>query len=222
MSNNNILNIIKRYKVLSTPAISDALDKLGIKGGCEGIKPLFYGVKAVGPAVTLKYLPVSVKKESVGDYIDEIKEGMVLVLDNNGRTDCTVWGGILTIAAKARNIAGTVINGVCRDIETVSDLKYPLWSKGHFMVTGKDRVGLAGFNVPVSLGKTRVNPGDLIAADDTGVVVIPKEKITEVLKVAEEIEDKENKIVESIKSGLSLKEARNKFHYHSLQTKINK
>jgi len=97
MSDNNILNIIKRYKVLSTPAISDALDKLGIKGGCEEIKPLFYGVKAVGPAVTLKYLPVSVKKESVGDYIDEIKEGMVLVLDNNGRTDCTVWGGILTI-----------------------------------------------------------------------------------------------------------------------------
>ena len=173
MSDNNILNIIKSYKVLSTPAISDALDKLGIKGGCEEIKPLFYGVKAVGPAVTLKYLPVSVKKESVGDYIDEIKEGMVLVLDNNGRTDCTVWGGILTIAAKARNIAGTVINGVCRDIETVSDLKYPLWSKGHFMVTGKDRVGLAGVNVPVSLGKTRVNPGDLIAADDTGVVVIP-------------------------------------------------
>jgi len=222
MSDNNILNIIKRYKVLSTPAISDALDKLGIKGGCEEIKPLFYGVKAVGPAVTLKYLPVSVKKESVGDYIDEIKEGMVLVLDNNGRTDCTVWGGILTIAAKARNIAGTVINGVCRDIETVSDLKYPLWSKGHFMVTGKDRVGLAGFNVTVSLGKTRVNPGDLIAADDTGVVVIPKEKMIEVLKVAEEIEDKENKIVDSIKSGLSLKEARNKFHYHSLQTKINK
>lgn len=222
MSDNNILNIIKRYKVLSTPAISDALDKLGIKGGCEEIKPLFCGVKAVGPAVTLKYLPVSVKKESVGDYIDEIKEGMVLVLDNNGRTDCTVWGGILTIAAKARNIAGTVINGVCRDIETVSDLKYPLWSKGHFMVTGKDRVGLAGFNVPVSLGKTRVNPGDLIAADDTGVVVIPKEKMIEVLKAAEEIEDKENKIVESIKSGLSLKEARNKFHYHSLQTKINR
>jgi 4-hydroxy-4-methyl-2-oxoglutarate aldolase len=217
MENNNINKLIKRFKNLCTPAISDALDKLGIRGGCEGIKPLFYGVKAVGPAVTLKYLPVSLKKETVGDYIDDIEEGSVLVLDNNGRTDCTVWGGILTIAAKSRKISGTVIDGVCRDVEIVRELNYPLWSKGHFMVTGKDRVGLAGFNVPVSLGRVRVNPEDLIVGDDSGVVVVPREKIMDVLTLSEEIEDAENKIVKSIKSGLSLREARKRYHYHDLQ-----
>jgi regulator of RNase E activity RraA len=220
MENINTSKIIERCRALSTPAISDALDRLGIKGGCEGIKPLFYGIKAAGFAVTLKYLPVSVKKETVGDYIDDIKEGAMLVLDNNGRTDCTVWGGILTIVAKRRNISGTVIDGVCRDVEVVRKTEYPLWSRGHFMVTGKDRVGLAGFNVPVSIGKVRVNPDDLVIGDDSGVVVVPKEKVVEVLKMSEEIENAESKIVESISSGLSLRDARNKYHYHNLQKKV--
>ena len=222
MENSNTSEIIKRYETLSTPAVSDALDRLGIKGGCEGIKPLFYGIKAVGFAVTLKYLPVSIKKETVGDYIDDIKKGAILVLDNNGRTDCTVWGGILTVVAKERNISGTVIDGVCRDVEVVRKLKYPLWSRGHFMVTGKDRVGLVDFNVPISIGKVHVNPDDLIIGDDSGVLVVPKEKIKEVLKISEEIEDAEEKIVESISSGLSLRDARKKYHYHDLQKKLKK
>ena len=166
--------IISRYRDLSTPAISDALDRLGIRGGCSGLRPLFYGFKSVGFAVTLQYLPVSLEKETVGDYIDDISEGAMLVLDNKGRTDCTVWGGILTIAAKERRIAGTIIDGVCRDVETIREREYPLWSKGHFMVTGKDRVGLMGFNVPISIGNVRVNPGDLVIGDDSGVVIVPQ------------------------------------------------
>ena len=222
MIDNSINKIVVRYKALPTPVISDALDSLGIIGGCKGIKPLFYGIKTVGFAVTLKYLPVSMKKETVGDYIDDIGKGAVLVLDNDGRTDCTVWGGILTIAAKKNDISGTVIDGVCRDVEAVRETGYPLWSKGHFMVTGKDRVGLAGFNVPVSIGGVRVNPDDLIIGDDSGVVVVPKEKIKEVLEISEEIEDAESKIVKSIENGLSLRESRKKYHYHNLQKRLKK
>ena len=220
MTENEKLKVIEKYKSLSTPAVSDALDRFGIRGGCAGIKPLFYGIKSAGFAVTLKYLPVSLAKESVGDYIDDITETSMLVLDNNGRLDCTVWGGILTVVAERRNISGTVIDGVCRDIETVNELEYALWSRGHFMVTGKDRVGLAGFNVPVSLGKVRVNPDDLIFGDDSGVVVIPNAKIAEVLAVALNIEEAEEKIVESVNSGLSLREAREKYNYHKLQSKL--
>ncbi|MDD5658812.1 MAG: RraA family protein [Actinomycetota bacterium] len=215
----NMESIIERYKKLSTPAISDALDKMGIRCGCEGLKPIFYGLKAVGYAVTLKYAPVSLKNESVGDYIDDIKEGSMLVLDNEGRTDCTVWGGILTVVSKEKNIAGTVINGVCRDVEVIRELKYPLWSKGHFMVTGKDRVGLIGFNVPVSIGNIRVNHNDLVVADDSGVVVVPEEKINEIADAAELIEKKEEEILKSFKKGLSLREARQIFGYHNLQRK---
>ena len=144
-----------------------------------------------------------------------------MVLDNNGRTDCTVWGGILTIVARSKNIAGTIIDGVCRDVEVIRDLKYPLWSKGHFMVTGKDRVGLVGIDVPVSIGKARVNPRDLVIGDDSGVVIVPNEKILEVLAITEEIEEKEKNIVKKVKEGLSLKEAREKYKYHNLQTKMN-
>jgi len=222
MESKNTKDIIERYKKLSTSAISDAMDKIGVRCGCEGIKPIFYGLKTVGRAVTLKYAPISLKRESVGDYIDDIKEGSVLVLDNEGRTDCTVWGGILTTVSLKKNIAGTIINGVCRDVEVIRELKYPLWSKGHFMVTGKDRVGLIGFNVPVSIGKVRVDPDDLIVGDDSGVVAIPEEKIEEIADAAELIEKKEKEILESVERGLSLKEAREKFGYHDLQTKNKK
>lgn len=221
MTKTEKLEIIKKYESLSTPSVSDALDRFGIKGGCENIKPLFYGRKSAGFAVTLKYLPVSLAKESVGDYIDDIKEGSMLVLDNNGRVDCTVWGGILTVVAKQRKISGTVIDGVCRDIETAKELEYPLWSKGHFMVTGKDRVGLAGFNVPVTIGSVRVEPDDLVFGDDSGIVVVPKAKIEDVLEAALKIEEAEEKIIDSVVNrGLSLREAREKFKYHKLQSKL--
>jgi len=92
-------SLIKSFHKLATPTISDALDRLGIKGGCEGILPIIPRSKIVGPAFTLKYIPVGVKKGTVGDYIDLAQVGDVFVLDNSGRTDCTVWGGILSVTA---------------------------------------------------------------------------------------------------------------------------
>ncbi|MCK5198658.1 MAG: hypothetical protein KAR21_09925, partial [Spirochaetales bacterium] len=91
----------------------------------------------------------------------------------------------------------------------------------HFMVTGKDRVGLAGFNVPVTIGSVRVEPDDLVFGDDSGVVVVPKAKIKDILEAALKIEEAEEKIIDSVVNrGLSLREAREKFKYHKLQSKL--
>jgi regulator of RNase E activity RraA len=87
------------------------------------------------------------------------------------------------------------------------------------MMTGKDRVMVEAMNVTVSIGKTQVKPGDILMGDDSGVVVIPRERAAEILKLALEIETAENQIEEAVRSGLTLKEAREKFRYHSLQTK---
>jgi regulator of RNase E activity RraA len=164
-------------------------------------------------------VPVSEVKGTVGDYIDLAQPGDVIVLDNNGRTDCTVWGDILTVTAKMKGIAGTVIDGVCRDVHNILKERYPIFTRGRFMMTGKDRVMVEAMNVTVSIGKTQVRPGDILMGDDSGVVVIPRERAPEILKLALEIETAENQIEEAVRSGLSLKEAREKFRYHSLQTK---
>ena len=100
----------------------------------------------------------------------------------------------------------------------IRELKYPIYTKGTYMVTGKDRVFVDKINEPVSISGVQVNPGDLIVGDNTGVLVVPRTKAEEVLKIALEIEQTEQKIVEKIKSGMPLKEARRQTGYHTLQT----
>jgi 4-hydroxy-4-methyl-2-oxoglutarate aldolase len=148
-----------------------------------------------------------------------VAPGDVMVLDNNGRTDCTVWGDILTLVAKRKGIGGTVIDGVCRDVPFILKEQYPIFTRGRFMMTGKDRVMVEAMNVTVSIGKTQVKPGDIMVGDDSGVVVVPWERAEEVLKLATEIETAENRIEEAVRSGLTLREAREKYRYHTLQSK---
>ena len=210
--------IVKGFESLSTSTISDALDKLGFAGGCQGITPVVSGVKMVGTAYTVRYIPTGATKGTVGDYIDDVLPGDVIVLDNNGRTDCTVWGDILTVTARMKGVSGTLIDGVCRDIPTVLKEKYPIFSRGKFMMTGKDRVMVEATQVMVSIGKIQVRPGDILVGDDSGVVVVPQEIAGIVLEAAKTIEEAENLIVRAVRDGLSLKEARAKFGYHTLQS----
>lgn len=102
---------------LSCTDLSDAMDRLGIPCQCAGIMPLDRSFSLVGRAFTLRYGPIGQDGGTVGDYIDDLEPGTVVVLDNAGRTDVTVWGDLLTATASRRNIAGTVIDGVCRDVD---------------------------------------------------------------------------------------------------------
>lgn len=211
--------LVKGFYKLSTPTVSDAMDSIGIRCGCYGLVPLVLGKKIVGPAFTVKYVPVGAVKGTAGDYIDEASEGDVLVLDNNGRTYCTVWGDILTYVAVSKKIAGTVIDGVCRDVDGIRELGYPMFTRGHTMVTGKDRVMLQSKNEVVSLCDIQVKPGDLIMGDETGVIVIPRERAEEILEIANRIDQAEMNIIEEVKKGSTLYDARMKFKYHELQRK---
>jgi regulator of RNase E activity RraA len=211
--------LVKKFLSLSTSTISDALDQYGIPGGCHGIEPIVSGVKMVGTAYTVRYIPIGSVKGTVGDYIEDVLPGDVIVLDNNGRTDCTVWGDILTVTAKMKSISGTVIDGVCRDVPTILEERYPVFSRGKFMMTGKDRVMVEATQVVVSIGKVQVKPGDILIGDDSGVVVVPQEMAQKILEAALAIEEAENLIVEAVRGGMDLKEARKKFGYHTLQTK---
>jgi len=210
---------VRKFKLFSTSTISDALDKFGIAGGCKGITPVVSGVKVVGTAYTVRYVPVGAVKGSVGDYIDDVSLGEVIVLDNNGRADCTVWGDILTMTAKMKGISGTVIDGVCRDVPGILEEKYPVFSRGRFMMTGKDRAMVEATQVVVSVGTVQVKPGDIIVGDDSGVVVVPQEMAEKVIEAAKTIAEAEDLIVEAVRGGLSLREARAKFGYHGLQRK---
>jgi regulator of RNase E activity RraA len=210
---------VERAARLDTATLSDALDKLGIAGQCHRIKPRSTDFRMAGRAWTLLYGPASNPPGTVGDYIDDVPPGSVIVLDNGGRDNATVWGDILTEIAHRRGVAGTVIDGICRDVALCLSLGYPVYAKDHWMRTGKDRVQVEATGVPVNIGDARVAPGDLVRGDADGVVVIPKEHEGRVLDTAEDIERAEGAIREAVRGGMRLDDARRQFKYHQLQTR---
>jgi len=210
---------VQRAAKLDTTALSDALDRLGIPGQCLGIKPLDHRFRLAGRAYTLLYGPAGVPPGTVGDFIDEVPEGSVVVIDNGGRENATVWGDILTMVAHHRKVAGTVIDGACRDTHLAREIGYPLFSRSYSMRTGKDRVQLEAVNGVVNIGDARVLAGDILRGDADGVVAIPKAHENDVLAVAEEIDATEEKIRRAVLGGMSLTDARRQHKYHQLQTK---
>jgi 4-hydroxy-4-methyl-2-oxoglutarate aldolase len=112
---------VERLSPLPTAVLSDALDRLGLPGSARGLAPLRPGQRMAGRAFTVRYVPAGAERGTVGDYIDQALPGQVIVLDNQGRDDRTVWGDILTGVAHRRGVAGTVIWGVCRDVATARD-----------------------------------------------------------------------------------------------------
>ena len=209
----------ERASKLDTTSLSDALDRLGIAGQCLNIKPLDHRFRLTGRAFTILYGPAATPPGTVGDYIDDVPAGSVVVLDNGGRENATVWGDILTWVSHTRGIAGTVIDGACRDTHLSRELGYPLYSRSSSMRTGKDRVQVEAMNGPVNIGDARVEPGDLLRGDADGVLVIPRVHEDAVLAAAEEIDTVEQKIRAAVSEGRTLAEARRQLGYHQLQSR---
>lgn len=206
-----------RWATLGTATISDAMDGSAILGQALGLHSTMLCARLVGRAFTVRFAPVGLARGTVGDYLDDVPAGAVVVLDNAGREDATVWGGIMTELALRNGVAGTVIHGVCRDVARSSELHYPIFSRGHTMRTGKDRVTAVATNEPVSLGGGRVEPGDLVVGDADGVVVVPRGRESELLDSALKIEAREAEILALLENGFRLDAARDQVGYHTLQ-----
>lgn len=194
---------------------------MGINGGCGGISSLVPGKRCVGQVFTVRFEPVS-KGElaAAADYIDDVPEGAVIVLDNGGLTHCTVWGDILSMCAQRRGVAGTVIHGLCRDISDSRAMGYPLFALGSYMKSGKNRVRMTARNVPVTVGATTIHPGDYIFGDEDGVLAIPSQQVEAALETARRIADMEARVREAVQAGMPLVKARQVHGYNAfaLQT----
>jgi len=210
---------VSRAAALDTATISDALDRLGIVGQCYRIAGRDPSFAMTGRAYTMRCGPASTPPGTVGDYIDDVPPGHVVVIDNGGREDATIWGDILTEIAHRRGLAGTLIDGISRDVALCRALGYPVFSRGHWMRTGKDRVQVEETDCVVEIGGARVAPGDIVRGDADGAVVIPAAHEAAVLDAAEEIQAAEDRIREACRSGMRLDDARAKFKYHQLQSR---
>jgi 4-hydroxy-4-methyl-2-oxoglutarate aldolase len=213
----DVKHLIAQLQGLGTAAVSDAMDRLEITGQASGIIRLSGQGTIAGQAFTVAYEAVDDDGGTVGDYIDDVEPGSVVVLANAGRVDCTVWGGLLSAVASRRGVTGTVIDGACRDVQQARDLGYHLYARSNWMRTGKGRVRVRDYNVPVEVGGIDVGPGDLIMGDADGVVAVPAHLASSVITVAAEITDAETAIAREAADGARLDEARRKHGYFRLQ-----
>ena len=110
-----------------------------------------------------------------------------------------------------------MVDGISRDVALCIELGYPVFGRGHWMRTGKDRVQVEETQAPVTIGEVRVAPGDLVRGDADGVVVIARAHEDSVLAAAEEIHAAEASIRAAVRSGMALREARTQHRYHELQ-----
>ncbi|MFS0862008.1 RraA family protein [Fredinandcohnia sp. 179-A 10B2 NHS] len=214
--------LIEGFKEVSTPNVSDALDKLGLKSGVCGIRPLYDCEKIVGPAITMKVIPYGpdVPKGHMGaDALDAAEPGDIIVIDNGGRTDQNCWGEILAFAAQQIGVSGVIIDGAARDIDIISEIKFPVYAKGTVPFTARGRNVQGGFNCTIQVAGAQVRPVDIIMADVNGVVVIPLEHAEEVLRISKEIFDRELEIVRLLKAGIPFSEVDRQSGYDKMLEK---
>lgn len=212
-------DLIVRLKKLSTTNVSDALDKLGLKSGIIGILPIWNCDKIVGRAVTVKITAAGLtpSKHHLGtEAINAAVSGDVIVVDNGGRQDVSCWGGILATAAHVKGIAGVVVDGACRDVDDYVDIGFPVYARNPVPVTARNRVMQEAFNVLIQCGGVQVRPGDYVIADRSGVCIIPQEKSSEVLGIAEDLYRKEELMVDELKRGVNILEVDAKFAYENM------
>lgn len=208
-----------RLVKLDSCAVSDALDRLGLHGVALGIRPLWPCPRLAGRCVTVKLKPLGSEKpkQHLGTAaIAAAAPGDVIVVDNGGRTDVAGWGGLLSLAARIKKLSGVIVDGAARDVDESRDLGFAVYARAAVPVTARGRIVQQSFNEPVQLAGVRVEPGDLVIADASGVVFIPRARENEVLAQAEAIAGREATMAAAIRGGRSVLEVMESAGYESM------
>jgi regulator of RNase E activity RraA len=212
----------KRFEKLATTNVADALDKVGIRGAVIGIRPMYDCPKIVGKAVTIKITAAGMAKSKYHlgvRAIDAAAAGDVIVIDNRGDLQNNCWGEILSMGAKMKGIAGVIVDGAARDIDACKEFGFPVYARGTVPITARGRIMEESFNEMIRIGDVQLRPGDVIMADVNGVVIIPVEKVEEVLEAAEGLLQKEEAMVEDLRKGVPILEVDQKYSYETMLKK---
>ena len=189
--------MIAIFREVSSSNISDAMHR---KGAMKGILPINLGSKIVGRAVTVQTFAGDWAKPV--EAIDLAGPGDVLVI-YNGSNFIAPWGGLATLSCKIKGIEGAVIDGAVRDVDEIRAMNYPIFSSGITPNAG-DPKGMGEINSEITCAGQAVKPGDYIVGDESGVVVIPKERAYEIARRAKEVEKTESRLYEEIRRGSTL------------------
>lgn len=207
------------FRLVEVASVSDAMEQLYGQRAymSHEMRPLA-PTKFAGPAVTVllkreEHKEGAAASQGMLDAIDAAPAGSVyvMVLEGEGAADFAGIGGLMATAMKYRGLAGAVIDASVRDTPQIRRLQFPVFSRGVAPSTTINHFRVTGVNVPVTCAGVRVSPGDIVTADEDGVVVIPKERAAEVLKKAQELDDTEHRMLPFIEKFRSIREAVRQF-----------
>jgi regulator of RNase E activity RraA len=185
---------ITSLSLASTPLIADAMDGRNV---LEGVHPVLPRGNVTGPVVTVKTEPCDWGTTVIA--IESAQAGDVILIDSSG-ANVAVWGGLASLAAQKKRIAGSVIYGACRDIDAIQKLGFPVWARSITPRAGKP-LNNGHVNIPISIGGSTIEPNDIIRADSVGAVVIPSKNVRDIASKVKVILEKENIIEAGLKRG---------------------
>jgi regulator of RNase E activity RraA len=146
----------------------------------------------------------------VGAILDAAGPGDVIVVDLGGAA-CSTWGGMASLAATVKGVAGLLVDGGVRDLEEMIAFDFPVFARHLVPTTGRGRLKVEAIGEPVEVDGVAVAPGDIIVADGTGAVCLPRDVAGEIVTHAEALQRDDEAAVAEIQRGLGFSEAMKKF-----------
>jgi len=190
--------VVRRNPPRADPAVVDAFGQFGTAtvGEAQGragvlhahLRPIWKGAHVAGSAVTVSVPPGD--NWMIHVAVEQCSEGDVLVVAPTEPCEHGYFGELLATAVQHRGVRGLVIEAGCRDVAELERMRFPVWSK-HVSPLGTVKERLGAVNVPLDIAGRRVEAGDIVVADDDGVVVVPRERAGEVLAACRQREEKE-------------------------------
>lgn len=205
------VNTLQRLSRLDCCVLSDALDKLNLRGVVSGLPQLSGSGRIAGRTVTMK-LGVGTPPQGAVRHlgtaaIEAAQAGDVIVVEQKSGVEAGSWGGILTLGAQLRGVAGIVADGLVRDIDEAIGYAFPVFARGCTARTARGRIVELSTNAPIEIGDVQVVPGDYVIADRSAVVFLKPADLERVLDAAETIAKREAAIARALRAGQPITQA---------------
>jgi 4-hydroxy-4-methyl-2-oxoglutarate aldolase len=199
-----------RLEILDTCVISDAMDALSVAGAELRVSPMGPAQRIVGPCVTVRLISAEGQgtplKHLCATAIEMAQAGDVILIEHQAPTVASGWGGLLSVAARRKAVAGVVINGLCRDVDDFWTLDFGVWAAGSAPRSARGRVVEESTGGTLTFGGVDVRPGDWVVADRTGALTIPAADIENVLVKAESLARREQLMAADLRAGSPVSE----------------
>ena len=212
---------LQRLRRLDCCAVSDALDRLGLSGVVTGVPQQSGGARIAGAAITVKLgtgePPPGPARHLGTTAVEAGSSDHVIVVEQTTGIDAGSWGGLLTLGAKLRGIAGVVADGPVRDIDEARSYDFPIFTRALTARTARGRIVEKGTNIPVTVWGLTVVPGDFVIADSSAVIFIQAETIDRVLDGAESIVTRESAMAKALARGTPISQVMGGNYEHMLK-----